>query len=197
MIIKIFNDFWNKYHLLISIFCSSLCVINFYFQIISMLPILYIINIYLFLDTINCIINKKDFQYIIHHLAGISMTLYSVHKNFYNSKYSFIFINMENSTPILNLILYLKSYNNKYINYVNKILFIFFYIVFIYFRIIKYYYYFLSNDFLQFYYNLYSTDKINSIIFLNIPIFIVKILNLIWGYKLTLKIFKYKKKNYD
>ena len=193
MIIKKFNSFWNEYYLLISIFCSSLCVINFYFEIVSMLPILYILNTYLFLDTINCIINKKDFQYIVHHLAGMSMTFYSIYRNFYTSKYSSIFINMENSTPILNLILYLKKYNNKYIKYLSKLLFIVFYCIFMYFRIIKYYYIFLSQDFIQYYYNLYLNDKTKSILFLNIRILTIKVLNLIWAYKLTARFFKYKK----
>lgn len=182
-----FNNYWNNNYKIYGLFVSLLCVFNYYLNLAPRLFVIHTVNTYLIIDTINCIINK-DYIYILHHYAGLSLIYFSLYYNFYNSKYCAIFINMENSNVFLNLLLFTSGKLRKYIS-------ILFYISFMYFRIFQYFYYIFQKEYYDFYISLFYVNKLYSVLFFYIPIISITNLNIYWSYLLTKKFIKKFKKS--
>lgn len=184
--LQLFNNYWNNNYKIYGLFTSSLCALNYYFNVIPRFFVLSTVSIYLSIDTINSFINK-DYIYVLHHYAGLSLIYFSYSYNFYNSKYSSIFINMENSNIIYNLILFTSGK-------LKVTLFVLFYFLFFYFRIFNFYCHLFQKEYLEFYLNIYNLNKVSSVIFFYIPLFIIANLNLYWFYLMTKKFIKKIKK---
>lgn len=184
--IQKFNNYWNNNYKIFGLLVSILCAFNYYLNLISRIYVIHIVGTYLTIDTIHCLLNK-EYIYILHHYAGISLIYFSLVYDFYNSKYSNIFINMENSNIFYNLLLFTNGRLKIYIS-------ILFYITFFYFRIYKFYYCLFQKEYYDFYLSLYQVNNLHAIIFLYIPIFIIANLNLYWFYLMTKKFIKKIKK---